>query len=222
MAHLLRHLRRGILVVALVLAGLAATAPAAPAAHAAGPSLYLIGQGGGVYVSGTGFTPGVTVRVEVLNSSLTTVGSIQNLTAQSCYYGGCFATVLPASFTGSAWVTADQAGWPTIWAQTTIYQDPYITAYTEPGPYSSGIVVSGSGYTPGASVTVQVSQLCGLFCWKVLSTQTVTASFATPSDADYGLIYAGGLSVPAHSGTVYVSTSGGAPYQSNVVWLSIP
>ena len=226
MAHLIHHLRRGVLVAALALAGFAALAPAgAPAALASGgPSLSLTGQGGGVYVSGTGFTPGVPVQVEVLNSSMTTVGSIQSLTPQSCYgyLGGCFATVLTAGFTGSAWVAADQAGWPTTWAQTTIYQDPYITAYTEPGPYSSGIVVSGSGYTPGASVTVQVSQLCGLWCWKVLSTQTVTASFATPSDADYGLIYAGGLSVPAHSGTVYVSTSGGAPSQSNVVWLSIP
>jgi hypothetical protein len=225
MAHLLHRLRRGILVAALALAGFAALAPAAPAAHATlGPSLSLTGQGGGVYVSGTGFTPGVTVRVEVMNSSMTTVGSIQNLTPQSCYgyLGGCFATVLTAGFTGSAWVTADQAGSATIWAQTTIYQDPYITAYTEPGPYSSGVVVSGSGYTPGASVTVQVSQLCGVFCWKVLSTQTVTASGATQSDADYGLIYAGGLDVPAHSGTVYVSTSGGAPSQSNVVWLSIP
>src|SRR5262249_15181050 len=221
--HLFHHLRRGILVVALALAGLAALAPAAPAAHAAGPSLYLIGQGGGVYVSGTSFTPGVQVRVEVLNSSMTTAGSVQNLTAQPCSSGGCSAPVLPAGFTGAAWVPAAQTGWPTTWAQTTIYQDPYITAYTEPGPYSSGIVVSGSGYTPGASVKVQVSQLCGVFCWKVLSTQTVTASFATQSDADYGLIYAAGrLSSPAHSGTVYVSASGGGPNQSNVVWLSIP
>jgi len=225
MAHLLHHLRRAILVAALALAGLAATAPAAPAAHAAGgPALSLTGQGGGVYVSGTGFTPGVPVQVEVLNSNLTTVGSVQTLTPKQCYayLGGCFATVLPAGFTGAAWVAATQTGWPTTWAQTTIYQDPYITAYTQPGPSSSGIVVTGSGYTPGATVTVQVSQLCGLFCWKVLSTQTVTASSATQSDADYGLIYAGGLDVPAHTGMVYVSTSGGAPNQSNVVWLSIP
>ena len=214
-----------MLGVALALAGLTLTATAAPAALAAGgPSLSLTGQGGGVYVEGTGFTPGVPVRVEVLNSNLTTAGSIQYLTPKSCYayLGGCFATVLPAGFTGSAWVAADQAGWPTTWAQTTVYQDPSITAYTEPGPSSTGIAVSGSGYSPGATVTVQAAQLCGRYCWKVLSTQTVTASVATRNDADYGLIYAAGLSVPSHSGTVYVSTSGGAPSQSNVVWLSIP
>jgi hypothetical protein len=223
MEPLLRRIRRLMLGVALALAGLTLTATAAPAAFATGgPSLSLTGQGGGVYVFGTGFTPGVPVRVEVLNSGLTIAGSPQYLTAQSCYFGGCFATVLPASFTGSAWVEADQAGWPTTWAQTTIYQDPYITAYTEPGPYSTGIAVSGSGYSPGATVTVQASQLCGRFCWKVLSTQTVTASVATRNDADYGLIYAAGLSVPSHSGAVYVSTSGGAPSQSNVVWLSVP
>jgi len=229
MAHLLLRIRRLIPVAALALAGFAGIATPAPAALAAGgPALSLIGQGGGVYVAGTGFTPGVSVRVEVLNSSLTAVGSTQYLTPRACYYGGCFETVLSAGFTGSAYVAADQAGQSTTWAQTTIYHDPYITAYAESGPSSTTFVVSGSGYTPNATVTVKAEQICGRWCVKVLATQSVTASHATSgggvTDADYGLIYAASLTVPSHSGTVNIITTGGAPAPgiSNVVTLSVP
>jgi hypothetical protein len=122
-------------------------------------------------------------------------------------------------------VVADQAGWPSTWAQTTIYQDPYITGYTESGSLSTTFVVSGSGYTPGASVTVNAWQLICLpkFCIpRTLASQTLSASVATPSDADYGLIYAGNVTVPAHSGWVYVSTTGGASASSNVLSFYIP
>jgi hypothetical protein len=224
MESLLGRVRRLILVIGIALASLSIPSLAAPVAQAGGPSLYVIGQGGGAYVSGSGFTPGVSARVEILNSSLTIVGSTQYLTPSSCYYGGCFATVLTASFTGAAYIAVDQAGFSTIWASTTVYHDPYITAYTQSGPYSTTFVVSGSGYNPGANVTVEAWQPCNsIFCIpKVLSSQTVTASFATWSSADYGLIYAAALTVPAHSGWVYVSTISGAPAYSNVVSFYIP
>src|SRR5262249_27704701 len=126
MGHLFRGIRRLILAATLTLASLTGTTLLAPAAHASGgPSLPPMGQGGGVYVEGQGFTPGVPVRVEVLNSGLTIVGSKQYLTPKPGYYGGWFATVLPAGFTGGAWVAADQAGHSTTWAATTIYHDPY-------------------------------------------------------------------------------------------------
>jgi hypothetical protein len=225
MINLLGGLQRLILVAVLALASLAVSGLAAPAAHASGPSLYLIGQGGGVYVSGQGFTPGVQLRVEVLNSTLTIVGSTQYLTPTACYYGGCFATVMTATnFTGSAWIAVDQTGFSTVWGQTTVDQDPYITAYTQVGPTSTTFAVAGSGYTPGASVSVQAWQYAciGKLCFPTtLSAQTVTASVATPNDADYGLIY-GYPTVPAHSGWVYVSTTGGAPANSNVLSFFIP
>jgi len=74
-------------------------------------------------------------------------------------------------------------------------------------------------------VTVRAYQwgYCGIvFCKKTLATQTVTATVATPSDADYGLIDAGNLTVPAHSGRVDVATTGGASSSSNVLSFTIP
>jgi hypothetical protein len=59
-------------------------------------------------------------------------------------------------------------------------------------------------------------------CAAPLATQTVTASVATWLTADYGLIYAGWLTVPAHSGWVKVYTTGGASASSNVLWFDIP
>jgi hypothetical protein len=226
MGHLVRGIRRLLLAATLALASLTGTALTAPAVHASvSPSLAVTGQGGGVYVQAVGFTSWVPVRIEVLNSTLTIVGSTQYLTPSSCYFGGCFATVLPAGFTGGAYVVADQAGWPTTWAKTTIYPDPYITGYTQSGPSSTTFVVLGSGYTPGASVTVKAWQLTCVpkFCFpRTLSSQTLSASVATPSDADYGLIDAGNVTVPAHSGWVDVSTTGGAISGSNVLAFYIP
>jgi hypothetical protein len=225
MESLFGRVRRLVLVVGIALASLAIPSLAAPVAQASGPSLYVIGQGGGVYVQGSGFTPGVKVRLELANTTWTYFGPTNYVTPTSCYYGGCFQILLQwPGYLGTTAVIADQAGWPTTAADTTIFQDPYITGYTQTGPFSTTFVISGSGYNPGATVTVQAWQwaLCGgSLCQKVLSSQSVTASVATSTNADYGLIYSGNVTVPAHSGWVYVSTTGGASAASNELVFNI-
>ncbi|HEY8286339.1 MAG TPA: hypothetical protein VIJ28_18280 [Chloroflexota bacterium] len=227
MKRLIRDSKLVIVSAMLALGGLTFAAGPRLVAHAA-PSglLEVINQGGGVYVDGYAFTPGVQVRVEVLNSSLTQVLSTQYPTPNSV---GDFGTLLTTpGFTGSVQVAVDQAGSPTIWAQATVLHDPYITASTFP-TYNGlvGIEALGSGYYPGATVEIVAYQLriCGVFpprtCTHVLSTQYEPASTG-PNSLDPGRIFAGGLSVPAHSGTVYVTTYGGAPAASNTVSVSIP
>jgi hypothetical protein len=226
MKRLLRNSKLVLVSAALALGGLTFAASPRLAAHAAPtPFLEVINQGGGVYVDGYSFTPGVQLRVEVLNSGLTQVLSTQYPTPDSA---GEFGILMPTpGFTGSAQVMVDQAGFPTVGAQATVLHDPYITASTFP-TYNGlvGIQALGSGYYPGATVKVVAYQwtVCGFrqFCQYVLSTQYYPVSTDTLLRDDPGRIFAGGLSVPAHSGTVYVTTYGGAPAASNTVTLSIP
>jgi hypothetical protein len=210
MKRLLRNSKLVLLSAALALGGLAFAATATPAAHAASPSLTATGQGGSVYVYGSGFNPyGGSVRVEVLNSNLTQVLDTEY---PLVYPNGSFAVLLKetpsTSYTGIAHVVADQSGLPSTWTSTYIYPAPYITATSGIGD----VGVQGSGFAPGTTVTVTVFQWYGCvtggfihLCTHVLSTQTVTASSPTYNDAEAGIIYA---TLPSPSGNVLVEASG--------------
>lgn len=229
MKYLLRNLKLAMVTMALALGGSMVATTAIPAAHAASPSLSLTGQGGSVFVEGTGFTPGVPVRLVLLSSNLTLDLGIHYVTP---YPNGTIEALLVenASYSGGVAVAADQSGWPTTWAQATIYPAPYITAQGGVGD----VAVFGSGFAPGTSVTVEVFQLyvCGfrfpfpIFCRNVLGTQTVTASSPTPSDPEAGLIIPY-LLFGARSGTaVDVQASGtsivtNSAANSNVVSVSV-
>ena len=226
MKRLLRHSKLVLLTVVLALGGLV-TATASPAAHAASPSLYVKGQGGSVYVYGSGFNPYIYVRVELLNSSLTQKLDYDYIRAEpNGSIEGTFQAIdwTTPSYTGSAWVVADQIGLPSTWASTTIYPAPYITAQGGLGDVS----VQGSGFDQGTPVTVTVFQryICGFplhLCTHVLATKTFTAT--TVYDGDAGIIYATLYGIP--SGNVQVEASGTSivtlsAASSNVVTVYVP
>ncbi|HEY8286340.1 MAG TPA: hypothetical protein VIJ28_18285 [Chloroflexota bacterium] len=202
MKRLLRNTKFAILSVLLALGSLTFAATATPAAHAATPAAYIdaYGQGGGVQVYGWQFTAGVPVRVEVLDSGLLHVLSVQYLTAwQGIGSYGVFDVLMSTSYSGNVWVVADQAGHPSAWAKTYVYPDPYIIAQGE----ARGVQVTGSGYYPGATVRVEVLDPGS----NVLSVQYVTAQ---SYGIDAGTIRAT-LLVTSYVGKVYVVTDLGAP-----------
>jgi hypothetical protein len=183
--------------VVLAVSGLGVAATVAPAAHAASsPSISVIGQGGGAQVYGWQFTAGITVRVEVLDSSLSHVVSTQYLTAweNSTHAYGVFDILMSTSYSGPAWVAVDQAGHATVWAKTYIYPAPHIQATAE----TVGVQVNGSGYTPGATVRVEVLDLS----LNVLSTQYVSALNGGIASGTFT------TALKAPCGTVYVAVDG--------------
>jgi hypothetical protein len=202
MKQLLRNSRLVLLSVVLALGGLTFGTTTLPAAEASTPPAYIdaYGQGGGVQVYGWYFTPGVSVRLEVLDAGMLHVLSTQYLTAWpgSGSYG-VFDALLNTTYSGDVWVVADQAGHPSAWYKTHIYPAPYVTAQGE----ARGVQVTGSGYYPGASVRVEVLDPSS----NVLSTQYVTA---VSSGIAAGTISAT-LLVTGYIGKVSVVTDGGAP-----------
>jgi hypothetical protein len=158
MERLLRNSKLLLLSAVLALGSLTFAATAMPAAHAAPqPTIDARGQGGGVQVYGWQFTAGATVRVELLDPGLLHTLSVQYFKAwQGTGSYGVFDTLISpsypyAGYSGSVWVAVDQAGHPTSWAKTYIYPAPYITTQGE----TRGVQVSGSGFTPGATVRVE-------------------------------------------------------------------
>jgi hypothetical protein len=207
---LIRNSKIILLSAALALGGLTFAATAAPAAHAASPPLLsAYGQGGGAQVYGWYFTAGVTVRVEILDSNLQHVLTTQYIRAWQNSTGayGVFDTLMTTSYSGSVWVVADQAGHPSTWAKTYIYPAPHIQVTGE----TAGVQVSGSGFTPGATVRVEVLDTS----LNVLNTQYVTAvnggidsgTFTTALKAPSGYVWvaADGSPGPTAWAKVYVS-----------------
>jgi hypothetical protein len=197
---MLRTSRLVLASVVLAVSGLGVAATVAPAAHAAStPSISVTGQGGGAQVYGWQFTPGATVRVEILDSSLSHVVSTQYLTTwwNSTHAYGVFDVLMSTSYIGPAWVAVDQAGRPTVWAKTYIYPAPYIQATGE----TAGVQVAGSGFYPGATVRVEVLDLN----LNVLNAEYVsTVSFGIDSGT-----FTTALKAPC--GYVYVVVDGGSP-----------
>ena len=192
-----RTLKRSALIIAITLTGVTAALHAVPAAHAAPTaSISVTGQGGGAQVYGFYFTAGVSLRVEILDSSLSHVVSTQYLTAweNSTHAYGVFDILMSTSYSGPAWVAVDQAGHATVWAKTYIYPAPHIQATAE----TVGVQVNGSGYTPGATVRVEVLDLS----LNVLSTQYVSALNGGIASGTFT------TALKAPCGTVYVAVDG--------------
>jgi hypothetical protein len=198
-----KTLLRTAFTLSVALAGLTVAPHALPAAQAASPALTATAQGGSVLVNGSGFTPGVPVRLVLLNSSLTLDLGIQSVTPLP---NGSFQILLVenTSYSGGASVAADQSGLPTTWAQTSIYPAPYITAQGGVGD----VFVQGSGFTPGTTATVDEFQyyFCG---WPTRRCTKVLAVSSIPVSSNGTLNSYSNQLLPAPSGqTVYVQATG--------------
>jgi hypothetical protein len=208
--NLIRNSKLILLSAVLAAGGLGFAATAAPAVHAAtAPTISAYGQGGGAQVYGWNFTQGVTARVELLDSGLTHVLSTQYLSPwwNSTHAYGVFDTLLSTSYSGYAWVAVDQAGHSTVWTKTYIYPAPHIHVT----PETIGVQVNGSGFTPGATVRVEVLD-SGL---NVQNTQYVTA---ISSGIDAGTFY---TTLKSPCGTMYVAVDG-SPGPTAWAKVSVP
>jgi hypothetical protein len=199
MKRLLRTSRLALVGVVLAAGGLGIGVSTTSIAHAA-PSAYIsaIGQGGGAQVYGYYFTAGVSLRVEILDSSLSHVVSTEYLTAwQGIGSYGVFDVLMSTGYTGAAWVAVDQAGHATVWAKTYIYAAPHIQATAG----TAEILVNGSGFYPGATVRVEMLDPN----LNVLNTQYVSA---VSSGIDAGTLTA---TFKAGCGAAYIVLDGGSP-----------
>jgi hypothetical protein len=194
-----RTLKRSALIIAITLTGVTAALHAVPAAHAAtAASISVTGQGGGAQVYGFYFTAGVSLRVEILDSSLSHVESTQYLTAwQGLGSYGVFDVLMSTSYTGTAWVAVDQAGHATVWAKTYIYPAPYIQATGE----TAGVQVAGSGFYPGATTRVEMLDLN----LNVLNAEYVNVLSSGIAAGTFTIAF------KAPCGYVYVVVDGGSP-----------
>ena len=149
---LIRNSKLLLASVVLAVGGLGVAATTAPAAHAASATISATGQGARVIVQGSGFNPGGSVRVEVLDTSWNLLAT-QYVTAGTGGGAGWFYTILSVNYVGNVIVMADGAGSSFISATTYIYPLPFITA----GPGNScQVEVDGWGFTPGTFVYVSV------------------------------------------------------------------
>jgi hypothetical protein len=197
MKRVLRNSKLILASLVFAVGGLSVAATAAPAAHAAtNPFISVTGQGGGAQVYGWQFTAGVTARVELLDSGLLHVVATQYITPwwNSTHAYGVFDTLLSTSYSGSAWVAVDQLGHATVWAKTYIYPAPHIQVTGE----TAGVQVNGSGFTPGATVRVEVLDTS----LNVQHTQYVTA---VNGGVASGTFY---TALKAPCGSVYVAADG--------------
>jgi len=161
----LRHTARlGFLCLALALSALADTAHSVRPAHATGAMLFAQGGPSGVWVTGSGFTPGALVRLEVLSSDLTKVPyTAYNVPVNS--YGGFsewqgtngywLGPVSPSSFSGDVYIAADGGAPTTVWARSHVYPAPQVSVAG--APYPCGRVwASGYGFQGGDSVRFEL------------------------------------------------------------------
>jgi hypothetical protein len=182
---------------------------AASSAQASTPPPYLsvTGEGGGVIVNGYYFTAGVSVRVEVLNSNLTSVVATRYLTAwQGSGSYGVFSVLVSTNYTGKVLVAADQAGHPTEWATTTVFPPPHIDSAVAGPTLCGAVAVRASGFYPGATVRFELLDAH----MNVLDTQYVTAL--------QGDVYAGTVNLtlasPRYVGPAFVVSDGGGPAEA--------
>jgi hypothetical protein len=218
-----------LLVLSSLLAtvGLSIAVNAAPSAMAAGPYFMATGRGGDVLATGNNFPAGATIRLQILDSSSHVV-TTQNVTASSGgSYPGFFETAIKTGYAGAATVTASQfvckvLGWggipprPLFYchyvllgsAQTTIYPAPHISGNAESG----GVMVWGSGFTPGTTVRFEVL---------TASLQVLDTNYETAYNG-VAQVYDGTadawLSTGSYTGWAYV-VADGRPYESN--WMKV-
>ncbi|MFB7798673.1 choice-of-anchor G family protein [Isoptericola sp. NPDC056134] len=140
-------------------AGTGATAEADLAVTAA-PAITLdpttVTPGGTTTVTGTGFTPGSEVSVQLTDESGEPVGDPITTTATDAGAIGVPFVVPADAATGDYSVAATDVTGATATADLTVI-DPAVT--TDPGTVPAGgtTTVTGSGFTPGGEVTVQLT-----------------------------------------------------------------
>ena len=163
--NLFSRLRRQMLsafLAAGVLGGLVAAA--APAHAATAPHFTnVVGGPGEILIQGSGFTPGSTVRLEVLTMDLGEVlqtryvptddnGDISQWPGVQ-WRGAGYAYLDLEGYTGDVRVAADGTPGPTAWAVTHVYPMPRVFASYLGG----GIVqVTGSGFQAGDTVRLEL------------------------------------------------------------------
>jgi hypothetical protein len=118
---------------------------AAPAL--ASPSLSAYGGPAEIWVSGSGFTAGASVRIDVISNP--GWRSVRSETTQADQYGDLGVEFYNLSYAGSVWVAADQLSpapsLGTLWAQTTVSPPPQFLVNGTGQPYC-GYPVSVEAY----------------------------------------------------------------------------
>ena len=156
----MKHFRRLKLLMlsgAVVFAGL--TWAAAPALANSSPSFNAYGGPAGVWVSGSGFTAGASVRINVIsNPGWKSVGS---QTTQVDPYGDIGVEFHNVSYAGSVWVAADQLSpapsLGTLWAQTVVSPPPQFLVNGTGQPYCGyPVSVAAYGFEPYYNVRLEL------------------------------------------------------------------
>ena len=199
--------RPRLLLSAAVAAGaLAGLTVAAAPAYAAGPHVSALGGPGEVMITGGGFTPGATVRLEALTPTLSKVLSTIYVTADGAgniseWAGSEYAYLNDfRGYTGDVYVAADGAPGPTAWAYTHVYPAPTLDA-NNPAPYCNGVVTAfGYNFQPGD--TVRLELLSGDL-GKVMDTQYVTVDSSGDIPPGFGHTVQLHLT-PGYSGPAWV------------------
>jgi hypothetical protein len=227
MKALLRFTKPIVLSSLLATIGLSVAVNTAPNAMAASPNFTATGRGGDVLTIGNSFPAGATIRLQILDSSSNAV-TTQNITASSGGSSpGFFETAIKTGYAGAATVTASQdvctlIGWGGIpprprfschyvllaSEKTTIYPAPHIDGTA----YAGGVLVGGSGFTPGATERFEVIDPS----WHVLATDYETAYYGVP--AVYDGTADAWLQTGSYTGWAYV-VADGLPQESN--WMKV-
>lgn len=180
-----------VLIVALALSSLVAAVMTLRPAHAnSTPFISAYGGPGEIWVSGNGFTPGATVRVEaVTNPGLKVVGSPQNTQADS--YGDIGMDLYNLKSAGSVYVLADQLPpapyLGTAGAKTVVNPMPQFLAA---GQTSCGYPVTAStyGFQPYYNVRFELlsQDLTKLLDKRYVTSDWIGDAYASPPLAASG------------------------------------
>jgi hypothetical protein len=181
-------------MVALFLAGLATTAMGARPAHAGGggPSVSAYGGPAQVFVTGSGFNSGASVRVVVLSDpSLNSVAPAVYTNANSS--GFINVNVTGMTYTGSVYVLVDSAAFPTVGAVTTVQPPPqWITVGQQQCFYSYPVIVSAAGFAQYYDVRFEVlpDDLSRVLDTKYATSDRIGDAYAQLSTSGYhGWVY---------------------------------
>jgi len=158
--------KRLMLSGVLALGTLGGFTVAAPLAYAGSPQITALGGPGEIMVTGRGFTPGATVRLEALTPGLNVLRKLY-VTADSGGNISEFPSAGPSGeyayldrlgpYVGDAFVAADGAPGPTAWAKTHVYTAPtfyavFFACLSPPG----NVVIGGYNFQPGDTVRLEL------------------------------------------------------------------
>lgn len=219
----LRRARLMLLSAAAALAGAATVMTTAGPAYAnSTPSITAYGGPGEIWVTGFGFTPDATVRVEALSQpGLKGVGSPQNTRADGSGNIGVDLYNL-SPFTGSVYVAADQVPYlGTAWATTTVNPLPQF-------------LINGTGQTSCGSVNAEITgfeafynvrvELLSQDLTKLLDTKYVKSDFGGVVSLSPSLAASGPpLSTSGYTGGAWIVADeyGGYPPAPATTWYHL-